>query len=120
MGVTSSSLLELSILGLDRYAPHTKNKNSDRKGAKQMTTTGEIIPMQFYCINTTCDNNGYRWAFSQNGYTLVCGNDDCLDFIKNHSTKRDKPDLDKLATELIDPGHKIKDYKSMLYVDLSK
>tara|TARA_R100000808_G_C2106365_1_gene121835 strand:+ start:559 stop:891 length:333 start_codon:yes stop_codon:yes gene_type:complete len=33
-GLASSSLLELSILGLDRYAPHTKNKNSDRKGAK--------------------------------------------------------------------------------------
>lgn len=81
---------------------------------------GQVIPMQFYCVNTSCNNHGYRWAISQDGYTLVCANDDCLDWVGKHSTKKSKKDLDKIATDLINQGHKIINYKSMLVADLSK
>jgi len=85
------------------------------KGVKKM---GE--PIKLFCINTSCNEPGYRWAFSQDGYTLVCGNNDCLDWVGKHSTKKSKSDLDKIATDLIDEGKKIINYKSMLLVDYSK
>ena len=78
---------------------------------------GEAIKL--FCINTSCNEPGYRWAFSQVGYTLACGNNECLDWVGKRSTKRSKSDIDKIATREIDEGRKIINYKSMLVVDYS-